>query len=134
MKNYLIIILFAVVTLNSCKNSCSQKICTDNSVSIVVKFLNQNGNPIVVKDFKSIISRTQKDISNISYLDTVYFKGIYQVATDGNLGDIKNSEKILVSAINPKTNQLKEVEFVVSGGDCACHISKISGPEIIQFE
>ena len=77
MKNYLIIILFAVVTLNSCKNSCSQKICTDNSVSIVVKFLNQNGNPIVVKDFKSIISRTQKDISNISYLHTVYFKGIY---------------------------------------------------------
>ena len=70
-----------------------------------------------------------------SEVDTVNFKGNYAVVTDSDTKNLSpKGDTIDVSAVNPRTNQKKTVQFVVSGGKCACHIEKISGPEEVVFE
>jgi hypothetical protein len=53
--------------------------------------------------------------------------------TDANLKDLSDSDKVLVSAKHPVTNVLKQAEFTISGGECACHVGKIAGPDEIRF-
>ena len=104
---------------------CPSLICTQEFRTVSLRFEDASGQPITVKDFSAIIRRTGKSTQAFE-VDTVNFKGNYAVVTD--------SDTIDVSAVNPKTNQKKSTSFVVSGGKCACHIEKISGPEKVVFE
>ncbi len=127
-------IIIIIFLFNSCKNSCYQTYCTTEFVSIDVKFVDSNGDPLVVKNFKSVVLRTQKDITDLMYIDTVLSKGVYSVASDGNKNDVHSSDKVIVTAKNPKSNEVKEAEFLIGKDDCSCHIQKISGPEEISFQ
>lgn len=115
-------------------DDCPPQICTQEFRSVSVKFKDSAGEPIIVKDFSAIIKRTGKSTTPYP-TDITYSKGSYTVVTDFDTkiflpeGDI-----IDVSAVNPATNQKKAVQFVVSGGICACHIHKISGPEEVVFD
>lgn len=133
-----ILFCLTICLLFSCtsnKNNCDNKICTEEFRTVGVKFLNANGQAIIVKDFQSVYLKTNQPVSFLIPPDTTYAKGFYMVASDANLKELaSNGDKILVSAKHPATNVVKQAEFVVAGGDCACHISKISGPETIVFE
>jgi hypothetical protein len=63
----LITLFFTVIPFNSGKNSYSQMACTAEFASIDDKFLDSNGNPLVVKDYNSVVLRTQKDITDLTY-------------------------------------------------------------------
>jgi hypothetical protein len=61
-------------------------------------------------------------------------QGIYVVASDSDI--LKLSEKgdnVLVSAIDSKTNVKLEVEYLIAGGLCSCHVTKISGPDTVKL-
>ena len=131
-----ILSLLTVILLNACsknKLSCENKLCTEQFVSINVKFLDSNGNPLLIKDYQSQNVRTGKLLSSTSATDSVNEKGYYRVASDLNLKEFSTSDKILVSAKHPVTNVLKQAEFTISGGECACHVAKIAGPDEIRF-
>ena len=136
MKPLLCIIL--VLFLGSCHNveqaPCENLICTQEFRMITVKFTDTNGEPLLVKDFKSINLRTNKPLTSSNIDATIFTKGVYIVATDTNLSDLSNEgDRIKVSATHPTNGTLKEAEFVISGGICNCHVSKISGPEVVSF-
>lgn len=128
-----------VLFITSCSDQvieadCPSLICSQEFRTVSVRFEDASGQPIAVKDFSAVIRRTGKT-TQIFEVDTLNFKGNYGVVTDS---DIKNlspkGDTIDVSAVNPKTNQKKSTSFVVSGGKCACHIEKISGPEKVVFD
>lgn len=120
--------------LCSCTKSnskdCGEKICTTEFRMVTVKFSDETGKTIIVKDFSAINKRTGKAMASSGQSDPAS----YVVASDSNKGDLSESgDVILVSATNPQTDQKKQAEFVIGGGPCACHISKISGPDLIVF-
>lgn len=136
MKASVCIIL--VLFLGSCnavkQMPCENLICTKDFRSITVAFTDTNGEPLQVKNFKSINLRTNQTLtsSNINPISSI--KGVYLVATDEDLKDLSyEGDRIKISATHPTNGALKEAEFVISGGICNCHVSKISGPEIITF-
>ena len=135
---FLASILFWACTENE-ELSCDEKVCTMQFESVKVKFIDADGNALVVKDFSAYNSRTKKPISNLNTsLDTIYQKGYYEIANDLNKSELSpEGDEIIVTAKHPKTNVEKTAKFVVAGSISPCvscsHISKISGPEIINF-
>lgn len=133
-----IILSFLIITLfDSCTEenevSCEQKVCSMQYVSVNVKFMDSNGNPLIVKDYQSKNLRTGKLLTETNAIDTTFAKGIYTVANDSHLRELNSSDKVLVSAKHPVTNVLKQAEFTISGGECACHVAKIAGPDQVRF-
>ena len=128
----------AIILFWSCNKPeeivCENLMCTQEFRSVSVKFMDALGNPIEVKDFKSVNLRTNKDLTSSNYSDPINAKGYYLVVTDANTKDLSaEGDQIKVSAKHPVNGTIKEANFIVSGGECVCHISKISGPEEIIF-
>ena len=132
-----ILSLLIVMFFNSCtkksQESCEAKVCTQMYATISVKFTVSSGNPLVVNDYYSKNLRTGKLMNATFVTDTINYKGYYYVVSDGNLKELNNSDKILVSAKHPVTNVLKQAEFTISGGECACHVAKMAGPDEVRF-
>lgn len=139
MKNQLIIfLLVGTIALISCagqkENNCGDRMCTMEFRTIQVKFVDKDGKLVSVKDFKSVNTRTNKTLSTGDGTEFTNTEGAYVVATDANLKDLSvEGDSVLVTAKNAN-NQTAEGKFKIAGGVCACHISKISGPEEISFD
>ena len=87
------------------------------------------GNPVAVKDFKAINKRTGKSTAQDN--DSISFgnQGNYTVASDADVRELSETgDSITVTAVHPQTNKKLSADFVISGGKCACHINKVSGP------
>jgi len=138
MKCSLYCLLAIGLIASSCKTTkeraCEDLVCTMEFRTVTVKFLDNLGKPVVVKDFRSINLRNHESMRG-GRLDADTAKGIYTVASDANLKGLTNKgDTVLVFAKHPLSNVLKEGKFVISGGVCACHIAKVSGPDTIVFE
>ncbi len=124
--------LFACSATKTNPVECGQMICTQEFRMVQVKFKDAAGNPVTVKDYSAVNKRT--GVSTVQDNDpaTVNNQGIYIVASDADVKKLSESgDVITVSATHPATNNKVTAEFVVKGGACACHISKVSGPSEI---
>ncbi|WP_306552011.1 hypothetical protein [Daejeonella sp.] len=135
MKGVSIFFLILVVFLGSCSSSepavCENMVCTTEFRTITVKFLDDSGNPLLVNNFSAVNKRTGRSMSQNSIINGL---GIYVLASDADLKELsEKGDIVLVSASNPKNNSKVTAEFVISGGLCICHVSKISGPETIKI-
>ncbi len=139
MKTQAYIFLTIAFFLSACSatktdpSECGQVMCTQEFRMVQVKFKDAAGNAVVVKDFSAINKRTGESIVQNNEPPTVNNQGNYTVASDADVKKLSEpGDVITVSATHPTTNNKISAEFVVSGGKCACHINKISGPaEII---
>ena len=135
------LLLLCIFILVSCTEivtdetvNCPAIACTEEFRTVSVKFKDAAGNPLIIKNFSAIVRRTGK-ATDSGPVDTTNFKSYYSVVTDNDTKSLSaQGDTIDVSAVNSKTGQKKTVQFVVSGGKCACHIEKISGPEEVVFE
>jgi hypothetical protein len=135
--------LFVLIALTACNkgnnqtgdtSTCEPKVCTTEAVSIKVKFLDKNGQPVVVNNYSSINKRTGLAIKYAGAASVTYQPGVYWVATDGNLKETADDgDEVLVSGTNPTTSQTKTATFKIFGG-CRCHIGKTTGPAEITFD
>lgn len=128
---FLILCLFLVSCSSSEPTVCKDKVCTMEYRMVTVKFIDDTGNPQVVKDYSAVNKRTGRSMTQNSYVGVPV---VYVVASDSDLKELsEKGDIVLVSATNPKNNTKVTAEFVISGGICICHISKISGPETIKI-
>jgi hypothetical protein len=133
MKHFLLLFIVLTQLLTSCSKSteCEKPACTKEFRTITVRFVDANNNPQTVKDFTAVNKRTGEIMSsNTDFTNQVD----YVVASDSDL--LKLSEKgdtILVSAIDLKSNSKIQVEYIVTGGICSCHVNKISGPDTVKI-
>ncbi|HEY1025662.1 MAG TPA: hypothetical protein VGE26_10895 [Sphingobacteriaceae bacterium] len=100
-----------------------------------MKFINASGTALSVTDFTAVNTRTGEEYQYV-HPDQNQFKGTYIVVTDAHKRGLSaRGDTIDVKATNPQTGQQKNALFVVTGGgDCICHISKVSGPDRIAFD
>lgn len=124
-------ILFSACSTTS-ESQCPDLICTQEFRMVQVEFKDATGNNIAVNDFTAINKRTGESTIQNNEPSTVNTPGSYIVASDADLKELSESgDAIVVSATNPETNKKSSAEIVVSGGKCACHITKLSGPSEI---
>lgn len=132
LQNVLLILCLILVSCSSSDpTACKDKVCTMEFRMVSVRFVDDTGNPQVVKDYSAVNKRTGRSMTP-NYDNLV--QGFYVVASDSDLKELsEKGDIVLVSATNPKNNTKVTAEFVISGGICICHISKISGPETIKI-
>ena len=129
----LTIILCSACTKNT-KTACGTQVCTALFASVGIHFIDKDGSPVAVTDFTVINLRTNKTIihaipeglnNNAGYKEVVDDNDIKSLSTDG--------DNLQVSATNPNGNQTKTVVLKIAGG-CNCHVTKVSGPDSLQFD
>ncbi|WP_411273599.1 hypothetical protein [Daejeonella sp.] len=135
MKSQFFIFLAVTILIFSCTapklntSPCEPMMCTQEFRMVQVKFKDSSGKPLTVKDFSAINKRTGESTVQNNEPVTVINQGIYTVASDADLKKLSETgDIIIVTASHPRTNEKISADFVVSGGKCACHINKISGP------
>ena len=133
-QTYKLIILVISAVLFSCsavnKLTKPDKICTTEFRMISVQFKDANGSSIAVTDFRSINLRTNQGLTQ----NNEGLPGYYTVASDADLHMLSpKGDTIRVTASHPETKKTVSGLFVVSGGKDACHVEKLSGPEIITI-
>ncbi|MBS1527610.1 MAG: hypothetical protein JST19_18325 [Bacteroidetes bacterium] len=127
-----------IILLSACKknlqnNACGTQVCTALFATVMVHFADNQGDPIAVSNFEVFDLSTNKQIQpGLANYDLV--KGAYIIANDNELKDLStDGDNIRVTGTNPATGQTKTAIFKVAGG-CNCHVTKISGPDTIQFD
>jgi hypothetical protein len=139
MKKIMLVLLMGIALLTCKKNKstsdCGDKICTEEFASLIVKFVDNKGAGAEVKDFSVINQRTGDRVMANSSIYTSTIKGAFIIVDDNN--KLKLSEQgddLKITGTSVETNQIKSVVIKVSGGKCACHIGKVSGPDQIAFD
>lgn len=136
MKKQVLLLFILFGFFSSCSDadesvSCADLVCTKEFRTITLRFLDANGNSQSVKDFKIFNKRIAQ---NITPANDLLNQGLYVIACDSDL--FKFSEKgdpVEVTATDLKTNAPIKIDYVISGGACACHVAKISGPDTYKL-
>ena len=139
MKAFFSIMSVCCLLFTACSTTnqpeCGELICTQEFRIVQVKFTDAIGNAVTVKDYSAINQRTKKSMAQNNEPPTINNQGNYIVASDADRINLsEKGDKIVVSATHPESNKTLKGEFVVSGGICACHINRISGPAVIVFD
>jgi hypothetical protein len=134
------ILLFAGIFLSSCtktqqkQSACGTQVCTALFATITIKFLDKGGNQITVNNYTATDLRTNEVLHDNRILAPGTYPPYYDVADDSDLKKLSSEgDDIKISGTDPLTNQVKTAIFKVSGG-CNCHVTKVSGPDQIQFD
>jgi hypothetical protein len=126
----------AALCLSACKKNtqtaCGTQACTDLFASIGVHFVDKNNNPVAVTNFIVLDLRTHKFITHM-IPEGLHYPGYMEIHDDNDIKDLSTEgDNVQVSATNPATGQVITTIFKISGG-CNCHVTKIAGPDTIQF-
>ncbi|WP_285008358.1 hypothetical protein [Pedobacter faecalis] len=134
--------LFLVLCLATAFVACKEdlaadceanKICTEQYVSIVVRFESETGAAVNVGNYTAKNLRTGKVLMEGEDARTDV-TGTYVVTADNQLKLFSESgDEVEVSGTNVATGDTKTAIFKIKGGKCNCHVEKISGPEKIVF-
>lgn len=127
-----------IILLAACdktdNSNCEDKICDESFATLVVKFVDKNGAGVAVDNYSAVNQRTGDTLS-VATSDVNFETGIYIVANDLHIKKLSESgDNIKVSGTYTREGQTKSAIIKVKGGNCACHISKIDGPEQIKFD
>ncbi|RRN78190.1 hypothetical protein EIM50_15745 [Pseudoxanthomonas sp. SGD-10] len=134
-KFYLIFALFLSACIGQKEINCDDLICTQEFRSITVKFVDAEGTPIEVEDFKAINARTKKQVNDGNQGGSLPMKGVYVITSDASLNEFTtNGDIVVVSAKHAMSGVMKTAEYKITGGRCSCHVSKVSGPDEIVFD
>jgi len=134
-KYFLIVLMIAgsACTKNQ-QTACGTQACTDLFASIGLHFTDKNNNPVVIANFTVIDLRTNKAITHAIPEGFNYDVGYMEVLDDNDIKDLSTEgDNIQVSATDPATGQTKTVTLKIAGG-CNCHVTKLSGPDTVQFD
>ena len=138
MYKYLLI-LFCAAMLGACDkkepSDCGAMICTEEFRMILFSFTDKDGKPAAVKNYSAINQRTGEIIKTTGGATIDLSQGTFIVIDDSSLKLLSaEGDDIKVTGTYETTGQTKSAILKVSGGKCACHIQKISGPDKIAFD
>lgn len=134
-----LLLLICVAVFAGCDkkdaSDCPVIACTEMFASIPFSFTDKDGIGVPVKNYSAVNLRTGESIEspNVAYLTIM--AGTYIVADDSHLRSLsEEGDDISITGTYEATGQTKSAIIKVSGGKCACHIQKISGPDKIIFD
>ena len=139
MKRFSILLL-AVITLASCKDSnplgCGKNtFCTENFVSVLVTFTDKDGKGIPIKNYSAVNQRTGEPINTNGSIYTDLTPGTFIVIDDSETKKVSlEGDDIKVTGTYEITGQTKSAIIKVGRDECFCHVNKIFGPDKIVFD
>lgn len=134
-----ITLLLALTLFTACSDKlkeeeCPKLMCTEQFAMVRVLFKDAQGKPVAVSGLKIINKRTKEELVP-GQSDITGQPGYYTIADDGMKDKFSTGgDTVTVTASNPATKKPADAMFVISGGKCACHINKVSGPEEVVVE
>ncbi|WPU95433.1 hypothetical protein SNE25_07845 [Mucilaginibacter sabulilitoris] len=134
------ILFLLIIACSACSKKshqaapCNPGMCTMMFTTIGIHFVDKTGKDAVIKDFKAVNLRTNKNIKTEPIGGPGSNASFHVIATDGNMKEFTNEgDDVKITATDSVTNQTKSVIVKLAGG-CACHISKLSGPDTLAFD
>jgi hypothetical protein len=132
-------ILFCAIVFIACHkeepSDCEDKICTENFVSVHINFTDKDGKGIPVKNYSAVNQRTGQEIRATGAAYLTLIAGTFIVVTDSDIEKLSaEGDEIKITGTYEATGQTKSAILKVSGGKCACHVEKLSGPDKIAFD
>jgi len=138
MKQILPLLLIAFCF--SCKNNkqsngCGMQPCTASFAYLGIRLIDNQGHAVTPKNFSAVNLRTSKTLTPMQYPPAIDFvAGFVLITSDANIKDFSTEgDDVKITATDSLTNQTKTTTLKIAGG-CNCHISKISGPDTIEFD
>ena len=133
------LIFLCAVLFSACDKinnpDCPSLICTENFAMVTFSFTNKDGVGVGIKNYSAVNQRTGDTIKTSGIASLTLIAGTYVVVDDNYVKKLsEEGDDIKVSGTFEATNQTKTAILKVSGGKCACHIEKISGPEKVAFD
>ena len=138
IRRILLLLLFAVSITACNKNrqqpACAITTCTQEFVSVGVRFVDKNGDGVAVENFAAKNLRSDSVIVVPDVIDPGFSPAFKTIANDGLINKFSTGgDNVQITATNPSSHQTKTAIVKIAGG-CACHISKVSGPDTIVFD
>ncbi|GAA4922334.1 hypothetical protein [Mucilaginibacter defluvii] len=122
------VMLLAILAINTCNQAeekCPDKPCTMMFASVPVSY----NKP--VKDFKAVNLRTGQ---NLTHQDQTT-GNMFTIVDDGDRKKLtEGGDDIELTATDSATNVSRKDTVKISGGKCACHVERVSGPTEISFK
>ena len=138
MKTRLFCAAFVAILATSCmsqhtkKSECGDVICTHIFVSIPVKIITTNGSDVKFKSYKVVNLATGKTV-NSNPLPGTSNPNTIVIADDSHLRDFAEKGQDLQLQIKKSNDSIVKVNYKISGGKCACHVSKLDGPDEVSI-
>lgn len=133
-------VLFCAIVFIACHKKedpadCEPRVCTEEFRSLLISFTDKDGKGVAVKDYSVINMSTGQLIKTRVVASLTLVAGTFVVIDDSQRGKVSAAgDELKITGTYETTGQTKSAIVKVSGGKCACHIEKISGPEKIVFD
>ena len=103
---------------------------------IPVKLITTSGKEVSFKSYKIIETATGKEVKNNNDLSNTgeNYANTLIVADDSHLRDFADKGTDLQLQVTRSDDKVIKVDYKISGGKCACHVAKLSGPDQIDID
>ena len=138
MRKGIVYAAFVSILATSCisqhkkKTDCGDIICDKTFVSIPVKIITTNGTDVSFKSYKVIDLATGKSINSDPTPGTNNPNTIV-IADDRHLKTFSEKGVALQLQIKKKDDSIVKVNYKIGGGKCACHVTKLDGPDEVNI-
>lgn len=135
MKKKLTIVVVLLILFSACRKNtqtaCGTQVCTDLFASVTVIYKDSNNNTVPVTNFKVVNLRTGKTLTNILSASADLVPGGQIIVDDSDLKDLStDGDNVQVTATVRSSGKMQTTLFKIAGG-CNCHVTKLSGPDVI---
>ncbi|OCX50372.1 hypothetical protein BEL04_21545 [Mucilaginibacter sp. PPCGB 2223] len=138
MKTRLFIAALVSILATACssehtkKPGCGDIICTHIFVSIPVKIITTDGSEVKFKSYKVVNLATGRTVNSNPLPGTANPNTIV-IADDSHLKQFAEKGENLQLQIKKTNDSILKVNYKISGGKCACHVSKLDGPDEVNI-
>jgi hypothetical protein len=136
------LILLALLSVAACKsqkkssnNGCEAVMCTQEFKMIPVKLISTSGKEVNFKSYKIMEVATGKEVKNNNDLpNTGENANTLIIADDSHLRQFAEKGTDLQLQITRADDKVVKADFKISGGKCACHVAKLTGPDQVDID
>ncbi|WDF55477.1 hypothetical protein [Mucilaginibacter sp. KACC 22063] len=125
--------LSACASQQETKTKCGSVVCTEEFIMIPVKVIATKSSEINFKTYKVINLNTGKEVKSNGWPGKDN-PGTVVVADDGHRHDFTEQGTALQLQITRNDGRVVKQDYKIGGGRCACHVSKISGPDQVDID
>lgn len=126
-------LLSACVSQQETKTKCGSVVCTDEFIMIPVKVIATKSSSVDFKTYKIINLATGKEVKSNSWPGRDN-PGTIVIADDGHRKAFPEKGADLELQITRKDDRVVKQDYKISGGKCACHVAKLSGPDQVDID
>ncbi|QQL49765.1 hypothetical protein [Mucilaginibacter ginkgonis] len=140
MKNFkaLLFIIISAISISSCvsqeetKTKCGSIMCTDEFIMVPIRLIATKSSTISFKSYKVINLAAGKQVRTKDVVRDSPATLI--IADDSNRKDFPESVQNLQLQVTRNDGRVVTANYKIGGGKCACHVSKLSGPDQVDID